>query len=690
MSGDSPLTGDALPSSGPLDAYRPPLSRDVFVSYASQDLAIANSVVEALETRGIRCWVAPRDVTPGEFYADAIVHAIDATQALVLVLSKDAAASHHILREVERASSKRHPVISLRIDRAQLPAGLEYFLNKSQWLDASEGEPSHVFPKLLEAVQRALARAPSTRSGNAGQALPPLESTSGPTGRSLRRPLAVVLSLVALAIVGFAISRWWVIKHSAEEKPVAAAVPAAPVSVSATLPEKSVAVLPFVDMSENKDQEYFSDGLAQELIDMLAKVPDLRVPARTSSFFFKGKPTTIADIAKALGVAHVLEGSVRKSGKTLRITAQLVRVDNGYQVWSETYDRKLDDIFKVQDEIANAVVKALKVSLLSGGAPKAVGTANIEAYTLYLQARSIWVRMSTSQDFERMVDYLQQAIKLDPSFAPAWAFLSIARSNQALQGYVPERQGWEEARRAAREAIALDPTLPVAHTSMAFVQIDHDWDWTGAQAQVGQALELEPSSWFGLLWGSRLADHLGQSDQALKLLQRAVVSDPLNSLGYIDLAWVSYETGAFGEATAALSKSLDLNPAQPGRGQPLNALVLLASDNPAAALAEFERSDSAGLQRYGKALAYHALGRKVEADAALAELETTYAQTYTYEIATVHAYRGEIGQAFLWLDQALRQRDAGLLSVKTDPLLKNIRSDPRYHAFLRKMKLPDS
>jgi TolB-like protein len=500
---------------------------------------------------------------------------------------------------------------------------------------------------------------------------------------------AAGVAVVVCALAYLAVNKFWMSKRVVDEKPVAAMVTATAPAPPA-IPEKSVAVLPFVDMSEKKDQEYFSDGLSEELIDMLAKVPDLRVPARTSSFFFKGKQTTIADIAKALGVAHVLEGSVRKSGRTLRIIAHLVRVDNGYHVWSETYDRKLDDIFKVQDEIADAVVKALKVSLLSGGAPKAVGTANIDAYTLYLQARSIWVRMSTAQDFERMVDYLQQAIKLDSSFAPAWAFLSIAHSNQALLGYVPERQGWEEARRAAREAIALDPTLPVAHTSMAFVQIDYDWDWAGAQAQVRQALELEPSSWFGLLWGSRLADHLGQSDQALKLLQRAVMSDPLNSLGYIDLAWVSYETGDFGEAKAALSKSLDLNPAQPGRGQPLTALVLLASGNPAAALAEFERSDSAGLQRYGKALAYCALGRKVEADAALAELETTRAQTYAYQIAEVHAYRGEIGQAFLWLDQAFGRRDFSLLSIKSDPLLKNIRSDPRYHAFLRKMKLPDS
>src|SRR5580692_1313244 len=190
MSGDSLGTSDATQSS-PLEAERPPLSKDVFVSYASQDAAVANAVVEALERQGIRCWIAPRDVTPGEFYADAIVHAIDATQALILVLSRHAAVSHHILREVERATSKRHPVISLRIDRAVLPAGLEYFLNTSQWLDASEGNVSRALPKLVEAVRKVLGSS-TTGSGDDGGSLPPHHEARA-TKRSFNRSLAVVV-----------------------------------------------------------------------------------------------------------------------------------------------------------------------------------------------------------------------------------------------------------------------------------------------------------------------------------------------------------------------------------------------------------------------------------------------------------------------------------------------------------------
>src|ERR1700729_4100019 len=341
----------------------------VFISYAAQDSAIAETACEALEKAGVTCWIAPRDVTPGAFYGDEIVHAIDAARAIVLILSQSAASSPHVLREVERAASKRHAVISLRHDRAPLPAGLQYFLNTSQWLDASSGDTARALPKLVSAVQLAIQAPTVTPTGvPMGHVLAPAVSAL-----SRKRAALVVASIVSLALVGLAVDRLWLSSHRAAATPAttpAMSVPA-PATGAPAIPEKSVAVLPFVDMSEKKDQEYFSDGLSEELIDMLTKVPELRVPARTSSFYFKGKQATVPEIAKALGVADVLEGSVRKSGNTLRITAQLIRVATGYHLWSETYDRKLDDIFKIQDEIAGAVVKALKVSLLIDALPRA-------------------------------------------------------------------------------------------------------------------------------------------------------------------------------------------------------------------------------------------------------------------------------------------------------------------------------
>ena len=228
-------------------------------------------------------------------------------------------------------------------------------------------------------------------------------------------------------------------------------------------------VLPFRDLSEHKDQEYFSDGLSEELIDLLGKTPGLRVPARTSSFYFKGKQTTLGEIAQSLKVAHVLEGSVRKAGSNVRITADLVRVSDEAHLWSETYDRKLDDIFKLQDEIAGAVVRALKVSLLATDAPKTTPAANIDAYTLYLQGRSLYERFNLADNLKAQ-DYLQQAIKLDPKFAPAWAELSRARLIAfAAFGASSFEESHAAALEAANQALKLDPNLALGHVAMGQV-----------------------------------------------------------------------------------------------------------------------------------------------------------------------------------------------------------------------------
>jgi adenylate cyclase len=232
---------------------------------------------------------------------------------------------------------------------------------------------------------------------------------------------------------------------------------------TAFISDKSIAVLPFVDMSEKRDQEYFSDGLSEELIDMLTKVPDLRVPARTSSFYFKGKQASIGDIAKALGVAHVLEGSVRKSGNKLRITAQLIRVEGGYHVWSQTYDRDAGDIFQIQDDISNAVVSALKVSLGALPPPHNGATSNKEAYDLYLLAQASYDHANSKEGFQKIVDELQSAVRADPSFARAWAMLSRTLSSMAGFHFIDPTKGFEDARGAALKAIELSPEGSEGH-----------------------------------------------------------------------------------------------------------------------------------------------------------------------------------------------------------------------------------
>jgi TolB-like protein/thioredoxin-like negative regulator of GroEL len=687
VSGEAPESGTGLPPTDPPAARVSNASTHVFISYASQDVAVADAIVEALERHGLKCWIAPRDVKAGALYADAIVRAISGAKAFVLVLSESAIASSHVGKEIERASSKKRPIIVLRIDAAPLIPALEYFLSESQWVEAQTGRMEAAYAKLIDDIRDPARTAP--RSTPAA----PLE-VSAAIGRATHPKVLFnwipVGAGIVFAVAAMLVYKFWISSHVAQENPVATTspVPAAGAPAQHTISEKSVAVLPFVDMSEKKDQEYFSDGLSEQLIDMLTKVPDLRVPARTSSFYFKGKSEDIPTIARRLMVAHVLEGSIRKSGKHLRITAQLVRADNGYHLWSQTYDRQLDDIFKVQDEIAGAVVKALKVSLLEGSMPKAAGTRSTEAYTLFLQAHSIYLHASTPADREKVVDYLQRSLKLDGTFAPAWAFLSSMLSARAGLDDAPSAEGFEEARRAARQALALDPKLPNAHTAMAKIQLIHDWDWAGAQAEAKQALELDPGNDSALAWTGYVAWVLGDLEKTVEFLQKGVANDPLNANGYLNLGTALWDTGRLNDAQDAIRMALDLNPTVYGAHK-LAGDVKLAKGDPVAALAEMNQESDEESRQHGRALVYHALGRRIDTDAALADLESRYATKAAYGIAEIHAVRGELDQAFGWLDRSYRQRDASCPWVKTSPRLKNLWPDPRFKAFLRKMNLPE-
>jgi serine/threonine-protein kinase len=517
-------------------------------------------------------------------------------------------------------------------------------------------------------------------------------SAASAKGRALFTSTTLVAALLiasAVALAYFVVDKFWLSKHVASERPAATVAIVSPASPApaAAISEKSVAVLPFVDMSEKKDQEYFSDGLSEELIDRLTKVPDLRVPARTSSFYFKGKSEDIPTIARRLMVAHVLEGSVRKSGMTLRITAQLVRADNGYHLWSQTYDRKLDDVFKVQDEIAGAVVSALKVSLADGSALNVTTPKNTEAYTLYLQGRAINRNAGNKAQEDSAAEYMRKAIKADPTFAKAWAWLSTVLANEVALNYVRADAVSAEMRRATARALALDPNSSDAHRAKGQICVTLDWDWEASLAEYQKAYDLDPTdpNTLGVLGGTLFNLH-GESDTVLALFQKSIDLDPVGSSSYTDIASYYYETGRLPEAEAAYRKAIDLLPTAPGGHAGLGTVLLLRGEA-AAALAEFQRDPDESNQRQGAALAYFALGRRAEANAALAEMKRLDATTNASNIVEALAYRGEIDQAFVWLDRAYQQRDFGLSGINRDPLLKSLHGDPRWKAFLRKMKL---
>jgi len=450
--------------------------------------------------------------------------------------------------------------------------------------------------------------------------------------------------------------------------------------------QPSIAVLPFADMSPDKDQEYFSEGLAAELMDALAKTPGLRVTARTSSFQFKGKAEDSRVIGKKLNVANLLEGSVRKQGNRSRISVQLIKAADGFNLWSETFDPEMNDILAVEEQIAHAVTAKLQVTLLGAktAAPSAK-SVNAEAHTAFLQGRYFLGRRNR-QNLEKAASYFEQAIKLDSGYAPALVGLGQTRVSQADSDYVPVEEGFREAREAIERALRLDKDLAAAHSAMAYIKMTHDWDWGGADTSFRRALELEPGNAATIGGAASLARALGHLDEATTLYRRAMQIDPLNSSIANNAGIAFYYAGQPKEAMVAIGKALELAPDRVIAHCLLGRIYLMES-NAREALAEAEKETAPAYRLSGLALANHALGRNKESDANLAELIAKFQATNPYEIADVYAFRGEADAAFEWLERSYNVRDPGLSEIKGDPLLKSLQPDPRYAAFLKKMRL---
>ena len=477
--------------------------------------------------------------------------------------------------------------------------------------------------------------------------------------------------------------------HSTSDTPPPAATTAT--HASAAMPpvatvapdQKSIAVLPFVDMSAEKDQEYMSDGIAEELLNLLAKVPELKVIARTSSFAFKGKEVDIAEIAKKLNVAHVLEGSVRKSGNRIRITAQLIRTADSTHLWSQTYDRQMTDVFAVQDEIAAAVVSELKIRLL-GSAPKARAT-NPKAYELFLQARATG-REYTPAALEHSVSLFQQALAIDPAYTAAWEGLAGIYCEQAFNGFRPVDEGIRLAREATARALALDPEYAPAHARLGWIALYYDLDLAAAARHLEHALELEPANPDILGVAAVLARRLGRLDQAIAIAEYQMARDPANTLGRDNLGYMYRYAGRLDEAISEFRTGLSLSPGYIAGHEGIGE-VLLQKGDAEAALEEMQQETVHAMRLVGLSMAYHALGRQAESDAALTELIAGYEKTYTFNIAYVLAFRGEADRAFEWLRKSVQNHDLYLSAIVRHPMFENIHEDPRWLPFLRELGL---
>jgi TolB-like protein/Tfp pilus assembly protein PilF len=630
-------------------------AKAIFLSYASQDAEAARRICDALRALGVEVWFDQSALRGGDAWDASIRRQIKECTLFVPVISANTQAREEgyfrrewnlaVNRTLDMADDKAFllpVVIDATMDvNARVP---EKF-REVQWTHLPAGEAPVAF---AERVQRLL-------SGGAAPALP------------VAPPRVVPAAAPAATLPG-------------EEPP-------------------SIAVLPFVNMSRDEENEYFADGLSEELLNVLAKIRGLRVASRTSAFSFKGKDVDIATVAQKLNVATVLEGSVRKSGKRVRITAQLIQVASDSHLWSETYDRELDDIFAVQDDIAQSVVKELRAALLPETAQPAASSAavaevrqaatgrsdNPEAFQLYLQGKFFGERI-TQADSDKAIDLFQRALAIDPNFALAWAGLSQIHFLQAGYGFAPISEGFERAREAAQNALRLAPELAEGHIALGTVLEGHDWNFTAAEASFRRALELAPGDANALRAAAQLARILGRVDEALELLRKAVALDPLSARTHRQAAMVAVMGERFDDAAASFQLALNLAP-NAGLNHAFLAITRLLQGRVEGALALAEAESHDVFRNLALAMIHHAQGRAAESDAALQTLSSGFGWTAAYQVAEAYAYRNEVDKAFEWLERAYTQRDPGVTYSATDVILRSLHADPRWRPFLGRMGL---
>ncbi len=533
--------------------------------------------------------------------------------------------------------------------------------------------PEQLQGNLKQVLKKALAKNPDERYQTAGELAEDLRTIS--EGRTLKRTAkqAKLPWIIAGALLILIAAVLYLFMPSSNNIKGIEAV-------------KTIAVLPFVNMSSDPEQEYFSDGLSEELLNVLAKNPKLRVTSRTSAFSFKGTNTDIKTIAAKLNVKHILEGSVRKFGNILRITAQLINVETDSHLWSDTYNGTVENIFALQDSISGSVAEALKVALLGIESSANQQEINPEAYNAYLLGKH-FRGLRGKENLEKAAGYYEKALTIDSRYAPAWVGLASVHSAQADYSYVTVDEGYRKARREVEKALEFDPNLADAHSQMGWIKWSYDWDWSGADKSFKRALELEPGNAGAIGRTATLAFTLGRHNEANKLLRRSIEIDPLRIQTYNNLGIYTFYTGSLDESQTAFRKCLELNPKYPGAHMRIGC-GYLTKGKPDSALAEIMKESEPVWQICGLALVYHTLGNNKKSDSALVELIKGYQDGAAYQIAEIYAWRGEKDKAFEWLERAYNQRDGGLVEIKGDPLLRNIEKDTRYAAFMKKMKLP--
>ncbi len=623
----------------------------VFLSYASQDADAARRLCDALRAAGVEVWFDQSELRGGDAWDASIRKQVKACALFVPIVSANTQAR-------EEGYFRR-----------------EWNLAVQRMLDMAD-DKAFLLPVVIDATGEREAKVPE---------------------RFRERQWSRITDAEGAAAFAHRVRQVFDGQPDAAPRAPAAAQ-AAPQAAGKLGESPSIAVLAFANRSASADDEYFSDGLADELLTLLAKIRGLRVAARTSAFSFKGKSATVGEIGGALSVATVLEGSVRKSGNRVRVSVQLVKVADGYQLWSETYDRTLDDIFGVQEDIAQSVVKELRAALVSGGEAAAMEgkvdealaaaaqarSGSGEAHRLLLQARFLFHRHG-GDDLLQAIAYLREALALDPQFGQAWALLSRALTHAASYGAAPVGPTNEEGFACANRALAIAPRLAEAHVALCEHHAMYSWKFPLALEAIGRALELAPADADVATSASMVLLATGRFAESLSQGLRAVALDPLNSRCHVNLGKTFQTMKRFPEAEAAYRKALELSP----DGVPYRfalAAVIAAQGRNDEGLAEIARERADWARLFGRSWIHGRKGDFAEADRLRDELIRDNADHSAFQIAMLYAQRSEADGAFTWLERAYAQRDAGLTGM-LHWVFEPIHGDPRWKPFLAKMGL---
>jgi TolB-like protein/tetratricopeptide (TPR) repeat protein len=670
-------------------------SHAVFLSYASQDAQAAEKICATLRAAGIEVFLDQSELRGGDAWDQKIRREIQDCALFIAVISANTASRHegYFRLEWDLADQRTHMIARSRafvvpvcLDlTTQAAADVPESFNRVQWTRLPGGETPPAFVERIKLLLAPGLSPSSPRSGAAGSLRNPIRA------HWWLKPVPIAMMAVLLVAFGYLVANRLVLSKRGAEVSAAPAAPSAPPAVSDfNPPPHSIAVLPFTNMSGDKDQEYFSDGLTEELLNSLSEISGLQVAARTSAFSFKGKDTDIGTIARKLNVGAVLEGSVRRSAHTVRITAQLINAVTGFHLWSKTYDRDTGDVLKMQTEIATSVASALQVTLLGDVAAKVElgGTSNPAAFDAYLRGAKGGSSIRDPKDLPAAIASYTEAIRRDPHYALAFAARSIALSDLAAEAETAAavREGYTKAEADARQALQLAPDLGQAHLALAYV-LDNTLHFTQANTEYERALALTPGNAELLRLSGTFTTLMGHLDAGVAATRRAIVLDPLARKSYSSLGRALYFARRYEESLAAYAETIsldpDLNESYGDRGLNFYGLGDL---EPARAACETKPDYWRSQQCL--ALVYYKLGRHADADAELSKLKAAGGDTSAYQYATIYAQWGDRAKALEWLEVAWRLRDPGLEELKTDPLVDPLRQEPRFQAIESALKFP--